>query len=109
VGAEKVTPYIHMMLAHIPGEIATHGDLSSFSTQGMEHKNKERKNRAHIFSNKRRRTVVVDGNLARDGTMRGKVVSSDYNVQLMKVEAANRVARRVVPTRKTAAQRKLIQ
>jgi hypothetical protein len=98
-----------MMLAHIPSKIAIHGDLNAFSTQGGEHKNKERKLRAHTFTNRRTRTANDDGNLARDGTRRGKLMKSDYNIQLMKVEAANREALRMVPTRKTASQRKLDQ
>jgi hypothetical protein len=107
VGAERVTVYIHVMAKHIPGELRMHGDLRPFSTQGGEHKNKIRKLRAHMFTNKRTRTVATsEGGLAKDGSSRGKVVNKDYNHQLMEVEAATTDIMRAIPGRLTALQRK---
>jgi hypothetical protein len=98
-----------MMLKHVPQEISMHGDLGQFSTQGGEHKNKQRKSRLHSSTNKRTASGAWDGKLSKDGTKRGKVVSRGRNVQLLVLEAATTELRKRVPSRKTHAQRKQIQ
>lgn len=80
VGAEKATIYMHIMVHHLPNDIAPHGEMDSFSTQAGEHKGKIRKARAHGLTNARvRLEEVSDEKRAKDGTRRGILVNKDYN------------------------------
>ena len=51
-GYDSITPYIHIMLYHVPRLLKQHGTLKSFSGQGLEKTNDDIKRIFHAKTNK---------------------------------------------------------
>jgi len=51
VGAKTKGVYLHMLAAHLPDFIRRFGDLNRYSTQGMEHSHKQRKQYGPLGTN----------------------------------------------------------
>ena len=57
--AEKITPYIHSFINHVPDVIEKHKNLNFFSTQALEKLNSVTKTNFFRSTNKKRNSFLI--------------------------------------------------